>query len=96
MYLQVDDGNELELSKLEHHIDWLLDLDNWPEINSVYGVKAELVELEDVSSDLRKTISAFCRFRVNQNLCNDGDCFLCPLNEAYEMARDHDDEGEEE
>lgn len=44
MDLEVDDGSELELSKLEHHIDWLLDLDNWPEIKSVYNVKAVLCE----------------------------------------------------
>ena len=44
MYLDVDDGAELELSKIEHHIDCLLDLDNWPEIKSVCGVRAKLCE----------------------------------------------------
>ncbi len=42
MNMEIEDGSELELSKLEHHIDWLLDLDEWPEIKNVYNVHATL------------------------------------------------------
>ena len=33
-----------ELKRLEHHIEELLDLDNWTEIKSVYGVKVKEIE----------------------------------------------------
>lgn len=29
------------LKKLEHHAEYLLDLENWPEIESVYGCKVQ-------------------------------------------------------
>lgn len=29
------------LMKLEHHAEYLLDLENWPEIKSVYGCKVQ-------------------------------------------------------
>lgn len=35
-----DDADPSFLKRLEHHIEELLDLDNWPEIHSVYGVKS--------------------------------------------------------
>ena len=42
--LDIEDGHELEISKLEHHIDWLLNLEEWPEIKAAYDVHVELVE----------------------------------------------------
>lgn len=42
----------------------------------------------DVKSDLREAISNFCRWRVNQAICEDGDCEFCPVNHAYDMARE--------
>lgn len=39
MYLEVDDNAIDEIKKLEHHAEYLLDLDSYPEIKSVYGVK---------------------------------------------------------
>lgn len=33
-----------ELKRLEHHIEELLDLDNWAEIKSVYGVKVKEID----------------------------------------------------
>lgn len=37
--LDVDKDKVEELKKLEHHIEYLLDLDSHPEIKSVYGVQ---------------------------------------------------------
>lgn len=40
-----DDEKAMDkIMKLTHHIDWLLDLDGWSEIKSVYGVKIHEVE----------------------------------------------------
>lgn len=39
MFLEVDDNGVEEVKKLEHHIDWLLNLGEYPEIKSVFGVK---------------------------------------------------------
>lgn len=41
MNLTIDADSLDELKRLEHHIEGLLDLDNWPEIKSVYGVEVE-------------------------------------------------------
>lgn len=38
MVLEVDENAVEELKKLEHHIDYLLDLDNFPEIKTVRNV----------------------------------------------------------
>lgn len=39
MFLDVEDNAVKEIKKLEHHIDWLLNLSEFPEIKSVFGVK---------------------------------------------------------
>lgn len=44
-----------------------------------------------VKSNLRSAISDFCRWRVNQCLCDDGDCVSCPVNETYDLARETED-----
>ena len=41
MYFDVEENCLEEIKKLEHHADYLLNLDEYPEINSVYGVKVE-------------------------------------------------------
>lgn len=34
------EGNKSKLLKaLDHHIEWLIDLDNWPEIKGIHGVR---------------------------------------------------------
>ena len=38
MYLEIDDKDLELIRKLTHHIDWLLDLDSFPEIKSVEQV----------------------------------------------------------
>ena len=38
MELEVDENAVEELKKLEHHIDYLLDLDDFPEIKTVRNV----------------------------------------------------------
>ena len=47
--LEVEDGKEDAIKRCEHHIDELLDLDAYPEIKSVYGVK---VLIESVSTEV--------------------------------------------
>lgn len=44
MFLAVEDEAVEEIKKVEHHVEYLIDLDNYPEINSVFGVKVEQVE----------------------------------------------------
>lgn len=41
MYFEIEDEEDAmeEMKKLEHHAERLLDLDSYPEIKSVYGVK---------------------------------------------------------
>lgn len=41
MILEVDESKVEELKQLTHHIDWLLDLDSFPEIKSVSEVEME-------------------------------------------------------
>lgn len=41
MYLELDDAGLENIRKVTHHAEYLLDLDAWPEIKSVYGVKVE-------------------------------------------------------
>lgn len=42
MFIEVNNDSDVETVKcLEHHVENLLDLDSWPEIKSVYGVKIE-------------------------------------------------------
>lgn len=39
MYLEVKEGTMDKIKVIEHHAERLLDLESWPEIKSVYGVK---------------------------------------------------------
>ena len=39
MYFEVEETGLEEIEKLEHHADYLLNLDEYPEIKSVYGVE---------------------------------------------------------
>lgn len=36
--IEIEDGALETIQKLTHHVDWLMDLDSWPEIKSVSGV----------------------------------------------------------
>ena len=38
MTVDIDDNDINKLNVIKNHIDYLLDLDSWPEIKSVYGV----------------------------------------------------------
>lgn len=42
MYLEIDPSNIDKIMVLKHHIEYLLDLDNWPEIKSVSEVDIAL------------------------------------------------------
>lgn len=45
MYFDVPNEEDIEeLEKLEHHADYILNLDEYPEIASVYDVTVETVE----------------------------------------------------
>lgn len=39
MLMEISDDSLEEIKKLEHHADYLLDLENYPEIKSVSDVK---------------------------------------------------------
>ena len=49
----------------------------------------KLKDLHEASNALKTAISNYCRARINQNFCSDGDCDICEVNRAYEMA-EHD------
>ena len=44
-----------------------------------------------IKENMRKAISSFCRFSVNQGKCSDGDCEFCPVNHTYDMVCGDDD-----
>lgn len=41
MYFEVEENTLEEIKRLEHHAEYLLNLEEYPEIKSVYGVKVE-------------------------------------------------------
>lgn len=43
MYLDITDSSMEYIKKIEHHAEYLLDLDN-PDLLSVYGVKVETID----------------------------------------------------
>jgi hypothetical protein len=43
MYFEVNENTVEELKKLEHHAEYLLNLEAYPGIECVYGVKVEEV-----------------------------------------------------
>lgn len=46
---------------------------------------------KEVKANLRSAIAIFCRWRVNHELCEPDECDFCPVNDAYDMAREFDD-----
>lgn len=44
MTIEIEDKSLDELKKLEHHVDYFLNLDEYPEVKSVYAVKVMEVE----------------------------------------------------
>ena len=46
------------------------------------------MEESTIKEELRSAISAFCRWRINQNLCEPNECEFCPVDDTYDMARD--------
>lgn len=54
------------------------------------------MEEKTVKDNMRTAISAFCRWRVNENKCEPDECDFCPVNDAYDMARVEDAEEDEE
>ncbi len=44
IYADIDISDFEELKQIEHHADYLLDLENYPEIKSVYSVSVTKVE----------------------------------------------------
>lgn len=45
IFLETDSDTSIEeIKKVEHYADYLLDLDNYPEIKSVFGVKVKKIE----------------------------------------------------
>ena len=45
MYFDVPNESDVEeIKKIEHHADYILNLDEYPEIESVYGVSVEVIQ----------------------------------------------------
>lgn len=44
MSMDVDDDYTDNLKKLEHHIEHLVDVGNYPEIKSIYDVKVDIIK----------------------------------------------------
>ena len=47
--LEIDKKDFEKLKKLEHHADWLLDLDSWNEIKSISDCKVTKFEKDNKS-----------------------------------------------
>lgn len=39
MNLEIEDGKLEEIKKIEHHADYFINLDEYPEIKSIFNVK---------------------------------------------------------
>lgn len=47
MNMDIDDNAREEVVKmLTHHIEWLMDLDGWKEIKTIYGVEVNPVSID--------------------------------------------------
>lgn len=46
MYFNINSADLDTIKKIEHHADSLLDLDNWSEIQSVFGVKVSPADMD--------------------------------------------------
>ncbi len=51
---------------------------------------------QEIKANLRKAISDLCRWRVSENSCSPDECDFCPVNEAYDMARETEQEESDE
>ena len=59
MRISVDDSQEIqELKRLEHHAEFLLDLESYPEIKKVSDL--HVVEADLAFADLSKAITTVC------------------------------------
>lgn len=45
----------------------------------------------EVKSALKKAISNFCRWRVNNAICNEDDCEFCPVNDTFSLCESSDE-----
>lgn len=45
----------------------------------------------EVKTVVRNAISNFCRMMVQREACEPDECDNCPMNLAYDMARDEED-----
>ena len=52
----------------------------------------KLTDEKTVKEQLRTAISAFCRWRVNHTIFEEDDCEFCPVNGAYDMARNENED----
>ena len=43
MNIDINDDDFDEIKKIEHHVDYLLNLDDYPEIKSVFNVKVTAI-----------------------------------------------------
>lgn len=66
--LDIDDNSYSDIKKLEHHIEWLFDLNSYPEIKSIENVRI----LKDAQDDAEymKSINPGLRRLKNNCACN--------------------------
>ena len=52
----------------------------------------DAAEATTVRTNLRQSIAEFCDWRARNELCSDGQCSGCPVNDTYDMAREPDED----
>ena len=96
MDLDMDDSAGIYIPKLEHHIDWLLDLDSWSEIRTVYNAR---LYLTDDRSDSHSLCEDDITGTIGEWLSWDTSCvspkIMGLLHKAYKLAYQALEEDEE-
>lgn len=88
--ISIDDYDLPEEVAIDEDIDeedianYLFDIYGW--CVSSFSIEYDSRE----SLELRKAITNFCHWKINRNMCDDGDCEFCPVNKAYDMARSYE------
>ena len=88
MYLDVEEDFVDEIKKITHHADYLLDLESYPEIKSVYGVTVKELQSED---NVKNEVNKMEKIYLIQMYCDDaGDAiagYATTKEKAEEMVK---------
>ena len=68
MYLDVEEDSVDEIKKMTHHADYLLDLESYPEIKSVYGVTVKEFKTK---SNFKNESNDIAKVYLVQMYCDD-------------------------